>query len=448
MKKYVYEKFIAAFFVMVILLVTTDLYILSVFGVGLFVFIGTKFFYELGNKIEIRDIMILIGSLQWIIGPILTYHFYPNDQFYYMAVEEEVYMNFVVPATTAFSFGLYFPIWAKRTDENVHLIRIGKILEKNKNIDLILIFIGVASAIVENFVPHSIKFLFYLFSGARFVGLYFLLISDRPRKNIIMILLIGWLALTALNDAMFHEFLLWIFFFLVISSFINKPSIRRKSIYFLILLILGIVIQTVKHEFRQLLNEGSGQSTAIFTDLVQDKFVESNYFISDANLSAMVTRVNQGWIIARIMNHTPKYENFADGETITEAIKATFMPRILFPGKISAGGRTYFERFTGKKISDNTSMGLSLMGEAYANYGIFGGIVFMYFIGLFYNYFLFFIFRYAEKTPSIILFIPLIFLQVIKAETDFSVILNHLFKATIAVVILYWLIRRLLGVRL
>jgi hypothetical protein len=162
----------------------------------------------------------------------------------------------------------------------------------------------------------------------------------------------------------------------------------------------------------------------------------------------MVTRINQGWIIARIMSWTPSREPFAEGETIKEAVKATLLPRFLAPNKVIAGGRTYFTRFTGKDISEDTSMGLSLLGEAYANYAIFGGSLFMFIIGLFYNFFVFQIYKIANKHPTIIFFIPLIFLQVVKAETDFSVILNHLIKASIAVWMIYFAVRRFFHIKL
>jgi len=162
----------------------------------------------------------------------------------------------------------------------------------------------------------------------------------------------------------------------------------------------------------------------------------------------MVTRINQGWIIARIMSWTPRYEPFANGETIIEALQASFMPRFLFPDKVKAGGRTYFTRFTGKDISDNTSMGLSLLGESYANFGITGGAFFMFVIGFFYNYVIKFIYTIARKRPTMIFFLPLIFLQVVKAETDFSVIINHLFKASIVVALVFWGMKQFFNIRL
>ena len=221
---------------------------------------------------------------------------------------------------------------------------------------------------------------------------------------------------------------------------------RSSSIVFFLFLIVSI--QTIKHSFREALSEGTGKGVSLFTDLVQEKVIESDYVTSETNLSAMVTRINQGWIIARIMSWTPSHEPFAEGETILEALKDALLPRFLFPNKVKAGGRTYFTRFTGKDISDNTSMGLSLIGEAYANFGIGGGVFFMFLIGLFYNLFIVKIYQIAKKHPAIIFFIPLLFLQVVKAETDFSVIINHLFKASMTVFMIFWSLKQFLKIRL
>jgi hypothetical protein len=417
-------------------------------GVALFLFFGTKFFYEIGKKIEIRDVIILLASLQWIIGPLLAYKIYPDDDFYYMAVEIDIYMSFVVPATLAFALGLYLPITRKKISEKHILNSIKDFVKRYKNIDLTLISIGVVSELIIEIVPSSIRFVLFLFSGLRFIGLYFLFLSDRKYKNTFVFILLGWLFLTALRETLFHDLLLWLGFFIIIAAYITKPSLRKKVLYLLTIFILIITIQTVKHSFREALKEETGKGLGLFTELVKEKVFNSNYVASDTNLSAMVTRINQGWIIARIMSWTPSREPFAEGETIKEAVKATLLPRFLAPNKVIAGGRTYFTRFTGKDISEDTSMGLSLLGEAYANYAIFGGSLFMFIIGLFYNFFVFQIYKIANKHPTIIFFIPLIFLQVVKAETDFSVILNHLIKASIAVWMIYFAVRRFFHIKL
>lgn len=420
----------------------------SSFGIALFLFFGTKFFYEIGKKIEIRDIMILLALLEWVVGPLLAYKIYPDDTFYYMAVDINIYMSFVVPASLAFIIGLYLPFWKKNHTEEHYLFKIKQFVKKNKNLDLILIFIGVISELIIDIVPSSIRFVLFLFSGLRFIGLYFLFLSDRKHKNVYVYILLGWLFLTALRETLFHDLLLWLGFFVVIAAFITKPSFRKKLVFLIAILTLVIAIQTVKHSFRQELSTGNENGVSLFAKLVREKVIEGNSVSSESNLSAMVNRINQGWIIARIMYWTPSREPFAEGETIVEAIKASILPRFLAPNKVKAGGRTYFTRFTGKTISDNTSMGLSLLGEAYANYGKFGGSIFMLLIGLFYNLVLFIIYKIAGKHPSIIFFIPLIFLQVVKAETDFSVILNYLVKASFVVWFVFFALNKVFRIKI
>jgi len=83
-------------------------------------------------------------------------------------------------------------------------------------------------------------------------------------------------------------------------------------------------------------------------------------------------------------------------------------------------------------------MGASLLGEGYANFGYTGAIVFMFVIGLFYRFALNTIYKIADKYPTVILWIPLIFLQVVKAESDLLRVLNHLVKASLLVFLIYW----------
>ncbi len=414
----------------------------SFWGVFIFLFFSFKLFFEIGYKIEIRDIIIFIAALQWIIGPLLTYQFFPNDRIYYMAVSEIEYMKFVVPATYAFAFGLYFPLTRKKISNDYYLEKIKEFIQENKNWDLILLIVGIIAGIAVDYVPVAFKFVLFLFSGLRFIGLYFLFLSNRKHKAWFVFSMIGWLFLSALKDTTFHEFILWLGFFIIIVAYITKPSIRKKIIYVVVLLLLIVVIQTVKFSYRNAVNKGNVNKLETFTSLAQKDVFNGNYVTSNTNLKSAVLRINQGWIIARIMYWTPDYEPFAHGETIQKAINASLLPRFLNPNKEIAGGRTYFKRFTGKNISNNTSMGLGLLGEAYANYGKQGGALFMFFIALFYNIILVYIYKLAIKHPTLIFFLPLIFLQVVKAEIDFSVILNHLLKASFAVWIFYFSLRK------
>jgi len=237
-------------------------------------------------------------------------------------------------------------------------------------------------------------------------------------------------------------------FFSLVVAFIIKPSFRTKLLVLGGLFLFAFVIQTVKFFIRDAISKGDSATLNLFASVVNDKVVESDFMFSEQNVQASVLRINQGWIIARIMYYTPSYEPFADGETIKIALNSSLVPRFLNPNKVTAGGRTYFTRFTGKDISDNTSMGLGLLGEAYANYGIAGGTVFMLIMGLFYNIFILQIYKFAKKYPTLIFFLPLLFFQVVKAETDFSVIINHLVKATMFTAIIFFTVRNIFNIKI
>ena len=83
-------------------------------------------------------------------------------------------------------------------------------------------------------------------------------------------------------------------------------------------------------------------------------------------------------------------------------------------------------------------MGISPIGEAFANFGTEGGIVFMAFFGFFFAALYNFMLRHVLKRPDFLFWIPLIFYQGIKAETEIVVVLNQIVKGAIICYGGYW----------
>ena len=428
----------------VILITASSIPFYSSAGVALFVLFSLKFFLDLGKTIEIRDLMIFIALLQWILGPVLKYHVSPDDIFYHMVIPESEYMSFVFPASLVFIIGLYFPGLYKSMNSDEQIGNIYGLLRKYPNIDLILIGIGVATHAVIDFLPQSLRYFIYLVGLSRYVGLFFLLLNTRKFKWQIFTAILFWLFIETVRDAVFHELLLWLVFLFIIIAFLYNFKARHKLIFLIPILALAILIQSLKFYFRAEIGSyaSSFDRAGLFTEMVTKELQSGEKTLSYSNFDAAIDRINQGWIVARIMRYTPYYEPFAGGETIITGIEASLIPRFLKPDKAQAGGRDNFERFTGKKISEGTSMGLSPLGEAYANFGVNGGILFMFLLGLFYNFYMFVILKLTYRYPSLILWLPLLFLQVVKAETDFVVVLNHLVKASIVVAIMIFSIRK------
>ncbi len=424
------------------------MYILSVIGLLVFIFFTFRFIFRLGQTIEIRDIMVFLALLQYIVGPVLSYQYYTDRIFYYMAVPEKTYMDYTFWATISFIVGLYLPFWKKPKIETVLLGNIKKVMLRYPNLGISLIIAGFFFEFVGSFVPFSLKFFIFLLSGIKFVGLYLVFINNWKYKWIIFIIVFAFLLVDMMAADSFHEFILWMLFSLIIISLIYKPGIKTKLAVFVFSIFGFFILQAVKYEYRYFSDDDRylSRSTRIerYMNILLTRTMNPSVAFNTSYMQANITRVNQGWIIARILYYVPKHEPFADGETIKQGLQSVFMPRIFFPNKITAKGSDLYDRFTGRRLSSETSMKISIPGEAYANYDVRGGIIFMFFFGLFFNIVLFVFFRYSLKYPIVLLFLPIIFFQVIKAEADFVTVINHFFKSVVVVwIILVFMIRYL-----
>ena len=84
-----------------------------------------------------------------------------------------------------------------------------------------------------------------------------------------------------------------------------------------------------------------GSELGLFIALSTQEW-QSGTILTPTNQNEMNVRLNQGWIISRIMWHVPEKEPFAEGATIIEALNATLVPRFLNSDKAIAGGRKNF----------------------------------------------------------------------------------------------------------
>jgi hypothetical protein len=85
-------------------------------------------------------------------------------------------------------------------------------------------------------------------------------------------------------------------------------------------------------------------------------------------------------------------------------------------------------------------MGISPLGEAYANFGVMGGILALTLYGVLFAAAYRVLIAFLPTLPTFYFWLPFIFYQSIKAETEFVVIVNQLAKGTVAAIILYYLV--------
>jgi len=416
----------------------------SIIGVLTVVFVAYKFIGELGNSIPVLELMLLVAGLQWIVGPLIEYASPSLHYRYYMYVDEEVYMSYVVPAYFVFSFIVFIAL--KRSSryylELEHLIYYSRF-------GLYLVLIGVAFDLLSEFLGF-LGFLGFIISNFKFVGAIILYFSPDKKSRKLFYMMILLLLYQSLSNAMFHDFVLWSVFFYMFWAYRYKPSIKTILSTIGISILFLVSLQSVKVAYRsEVWSRYSGNKLELFFTLMINTYAGDDTFDKQHQSDVYNNvRLNQGWIISAIMGNIPTSQPYFNGQTIVDAVTSSLVPRILNPDKAKAGGRENFRKFTGLSIGEGTSMGISIVGEAYGNFGAFGGILFMGFWGLFITRIWTYLMKRTYKNIIMVSFIPLIFFQVVKAETELVVVLNHLVKTLFFVLVFLYATRKFWSIRI
>jgi hypothetical protein len=425
-------------------------YWLSALGVGAFSYYLVRLLQEAGVDLPIESFILVMASLQWIIGPVLDYAGLSNHYKYHMYVPVEEYMALAVPGVIALSLGLYAFRSKRRVAQVSYYARITRdIVSSTQYLPFYLIGIGfIFSFLVDRFPP-SLAFPAHILSNVKYIGLIYLIFSDRQKsKGLILALAFLLTFMSSLRGAMFHDLLLWSAFTGMYAAYVFRPSNMQKALAVLLGMAFIFTLQAVKEEYRsKLMEEGQGQNIEKFLSSVDEQLIE-NETAKSSNVERFVVRINQGWIISSIMNRVPRWIPHAEGETVLVAFKASILPRVLYPDKPKAGGKVNFEKYTGFALQSTTSMGISLLGEAYINFGLRGAWVFLFVFGLISSFVIQQFFLLASKYPTIWLWFPLILLHFVKAETELLVQLNFLVKSTIMVYAFVWANKHFLRLKL
>lgn len=423
---------------------------LTLLGVGFFLYIFVLVFREINYRIPVELMIVLLAGLQWVIAPALSYKMGIDHYKYHMYIPETEYMAFAVPAVALLYLGIR-TVQRKR-NENAIVKGLFQILPERIGINpwfpMGLVMTGLLFTFFYQRLPGSLQFVGFLISCVKYIGLIYFIFLRWKNGILIGIVLLLMTIYTSIRAGMFHDFFLWIMFIGLFIAQITKPPVWVKWLGVGTVFLILLIVQLVKSDYREILWAGKIQSGYVttYTELVAEN-LENQELTGTSNLESTVIRFNQGWIISRVISHVPSIEPYANGETIREALKAAIAPRFINPEKKKAGGKENYERFTGYQLL-RTSMGISLLGEGYVNYGKTGALIFIFLIGVFYSLMLRLVYYLAQFYPSLILWLPLLFLHAVKAETELVVVLNYLVKSFLLVMLLLWAMNKVLGIKL
>lgn len=335
-------QFSTLFLVGTLLLAFSTLSFLAITGVLFFVFILNSLLLGLGEGIPIHIVIVFIAALQWVLGPVLSYYTGINHPFYGMQVPEEEYLSFAIPGVVLFYLGLSLPIAGLSHIPKMALSEISNVVKYKARGAYYLIGLGFLSSFVASFAPPSLSFFLYLLSQLKFIGCFYIYMNE-SRNNTVLYLVFATLLLDALVQAMFHDLLLWAFFFLFIYCIKNKVSVTRKVVALVVGFSMMFVLQSVKYQYRDVAwtdtSLGAYDKAEVFFGMITERLWSPDKLFDPKTNELTVTRLNQGWIITRVMNYVPYVMPYADGETVRGAFSATLLPRFLAPDKeVVAGG--------------------------------------------------------------------------------------------------------------
>jgi hypothetical protein len=428
----------------------------EVLSVGLFFYFLLEFLYRIGQRVVVLDLIIISAIFTWLFMPVIFYHVYTKENYLahlwvkYMPVSSNDYFSFAVPGTLCMILGLRIPLGKLSINNNpkVYMQNVKELLSLKPNTGLVLIATGLVSSFLRFLTPASLEQIFYLMSHLTYVGFFYVMYSPNKYKRIIVISVIILLIGQALATGMFGEMVYMMALMFTLAIFGIKISYRRKLFFTIFAFLFVIILQSVKEDYRKKSwLEGSGTDPVYFAELITDRITDPSLIANPDKLFFIAVRFNQGWLAANTMKMVPAKHPFADGETIWQSILASIVPRFLWPDKPEAGGKANLKRFWGYNIK-GYSMNIGPEGEAYANFGVTGGIIYMFFYGVFFNLLLSIILNLASKRPTLILWLPFLFLYVISVETDLLTTMNAIIKTSVFTLIIFRLFKSLFKIDL
>jgi hypothetical protein len=419
--------------------VRTDVTLWPALGIGFTMLVVGHLCMTVRRFVAFPDLIASAACLQWIIAPWLSEAYLPNLPMFRMVLPADEYLRYALPATAALWIGLHIPASRRlsKTWEMPHIDHLSKRVQHSLDV---LIVAGLIADLYVDYAPVEWSFLAYLISSFRFVGALGWMLTLTPGWRWRVIFVLAHLTAVQSTGGLFYLVVHWGGYFLLVYAFMRRW--RWQMAVALCASLLGLsLLQAVKPTLRTSIAEqrvtGPLDSLERLTSMMWDRVKTGQFVDTQTDAGDSLVRFNQGWIIARIMTHVPAEIPYARGQTITDAITFSIVPRFLFPNKLQGASQKIFSTYTGTELAGGTRMGLGIIGEFYANFGMGGGIVGTFVYGLIIGWvFLLFADR-AQKNPLWWAAASTVLVPSVEPGINLEDILNHVVKAAVVLFVVW-----------
>jgi len=438
----------------------TDWYL----GISIAMFVVTvlSVMDKLGKGLILRELIVLHTVFICLVMAQVGYRIYNYQNylarafFKYMVVPEDVYFRFALPAVSAFSVAMCWPIMKDKMimDEGQSLQRLLQEVKRQLNIygkkGIVIVAIGIVMLYVSAYLPVGLQFASMLFFFSSFAGVLYIYYA--PAFSYKKWLLTFFVLFIIVGTIQSGVFTLIVYMGITIFSFLflgKKFAMWKKILVFIVGALALLVIQNVKGAYRHVTwkdEEYQGNKYELFGEIVSEKLGDVGNMFDEKAFFPVYMRTNQGFNVSIVMRRIPTKQDFDGGKRLLTVTASAFVPRFLWPDKPEAGGRESMKYFAGIDIS-GWSTNVGPLGEAYGSFGVAGGIIYMFCLGLFIRWSYKKVFIVARRLPLIILWIPVLYYQVTSSmETDTLQILNSLLKGAFFLWLLYKLFPTWFGI--
>jgi hypothetical protein len=390
---------------------------------------------KLNNGFPIIELTIFLYILQYLVAPLFEYKFNEDNS---MAVDEEFYFNYTLYPILAFITGLLFvririKIQPSMINEKLY-----------STFGRYLIFLGVIAQLAYIFFPTPLNSAVQFYILFIPIGVFSLVFSTKKLDKLIIFIFSIQIIMKAILSAMLIDLIIFAIFLFIFYSLKNEISNRTKYLFFMMSFFFLLVFQGIKADYRKQVWDSDlsiQEKTLVLTSLITLESLENNFTQNPSeNQSLMQTmhRLNQGWQTSKVFEHVPRNVEFENGKDFFNDIASAIMPRVFWPTKREVNDYTRFNHYTGYPLGSQTSMSIGVIGDFYINFGQIGLIIAMFMFGLFVAISIRFIIENLVVKNSIyLIFIPFIFSYLIRPGNEFYMVINHMFKASFILLLVY-----------
>jgi hypothetical protein len=412
------------------------------FALPLYLFF--TFIDQISRRIALLACIAFVAALEILLVPATTYWLLPSS----MPIESNTYFSYALPAFSLFYLGLM--AWNRTTaataDHQKAIQSAIDALANNQRAGIVLLLIGLAGFGVRTFVPGAPTFVSYIPSYCLYISVLYNWYARSPWRWPIIGLVVFVLGAYTVREGMFGELFFWLMLLtlFLMAGRTTPLSGKVKALFVTFAFALLLLIQSLKAEYRHNTwgysrQERSGNA-GLMGELIADRLSDPSKLLTPIHFYSSFMRFNQGLMIGSAMAKVPLHEPYANGEVLL-SLMHPFVPRFLWANKPQTGGYENIRRFTSLPQSENTSINLSPLGEGYVNFG-YGGILFALGYGLLLGYAFQLVFQLATTRPTLVLWLPMLFIGCLTMETDLLSTWGSLLNNTLFLVTLYWLLGR------